>query len=299
MDQQDALLKMINEDAVVPQVVDQAPTSDAVATVSDAVAAAQAPNDVAAPAVVAEQVQADVPITAAPDASAIDLTPAAIVNPTDLDKKGRGGAKKHDEIAAVEAAKKRRQEREHAAALAEEQADEEQMLMEFDDEDEDDYLEEEEEMDVDPRTEEPEKAKKKAASSSKKSSDTKPKSKAKPKVKKTAADTTKKGASSKKRASGKSESSKKRSKKSSAGAGTSDEEPAPRRRQPGHLMIKAEYDRLTRALDTLVGKRVQYEESNGGEPSTTVRAILINNLVDFYEQDVLIPFERKFARYMN
>lgn len=227
----------------------------------------------------AKQEPAAKPTAAVPDAAVMDLTPAAIVNPTDLDKKPHKKGKTAEEktnavVGDADAAEKKRRRRQR-----EEEAKEQEETMRI-------VLGNDGDGEDDEDGEEPVLPRKKSSSSDSK------KPKPKPKVKKTPAEETKK-AQKKKPAS--EDKDKKKPKKP-----PTEVEPAEAmRRQPGHAMIKAEYDRLTRALDALVRKRVQREESNGGMAPTSVCGILINNLVDFYEQDVLVPFERKFARYMN
>lgn len=225
----------------------------------------------------AKQEPAPKPAAAVPDAAAMDLTPAAIVNPTDLDKKPHKKSKSAEErtnavVGDADAAEKKRRRRQREEEAKEQEETMRIVLGNDGDGDGEDDDEDEEEPAL-PR---------------KKSSSSKPKTK--PKVKKTPAEETKKAQKKKPE-----DKDKKKPKKH-----PTEVEPAEAiRRQPGHAMIKAEYDRLTRALDALVRKRVQREESNGGMAPTSVCGILINNLVDFYEQDVLVPFERKFARYMN
>jgi hypothetical protein len=84
-------------------------------------------------------------------------------------------------------------------------------------------------------------------------------------------------------------------KKVSAAAAAADEEP--NRRQPGHAMLKAENDRLNRALDALVRKRVQREDANNGKAPTSVCGVLLDNIIEFYE-DKLEEFNRKFGKYL-
>jgi hypothetical protein len=69
------------------------------------------------------------------------------------------------------------------------------------------------------------------------------------------------------------------------------------RRQPGYAMIKAEDDRLRRALDGLIRKREQRETVGGGRATTSTCGVLTNNLIEFYE-DTLSTFSRKFGRYI-
>lgn len=70
------------------------------------------------------------------------------------------------------------------------------------------------------------------------------------------------------------------------------------RKQPGYAMIKAEDDRLKRALSDLVRKRDQRESSSGGRMPTSTCGVLNNNLIEFYE-DTIATFTRKFGRYIN
>lgn len=301
---------------------------------------APAPTVAAAAAPVADAKEAPtVIVSATPDAAHVDLTPAAIVEPTDLDVADKKKCKRatpcpkadavvRDAVAleAVNKTKlKQQQQQDEAVAKIDEQEETMRMVLGGDEEDdvdgEDDYDDGDEDM-FDGADEDgglvaaataaaaaapsaaaaaarQKKAPKKAAEPAKPKS----KAKAKPKPKKGAA------AVDEHKKSGSSSGSRKRSAPSDEGASkpkkrakralTEAEQAESNRRQPGCAMIKAEYDRIVRALDALVRKRVQREESNGGQAPTSVCSILINNLVDFYEQDVLIPFERKFARYMN
>lgn len=213
----------------------------------------------------------DEPSGAAP--AQMDLTPVAVVQSTDLDKpaKQQGAAKKRQLKKAQDRDDKEREEAIRAVLGGDDEEPE------------------------DPRETEDKKTKKKrssACSKAKGSSVTKIGSE---KTKKAAKDD---GEDSKKKKKQQQQQKQQQPKKKS------DEEdgsvtPGTVRRQAGHAMIKAEYDRITRALDALVRKRVQREESNGGQAPTSVCGILINNLIEFYEQDVLVPFDRKFARYMN
>lgn len=253
---------------------------------------------------------------AMPDAMLMDLTPAAIVDPTDLDKKVRASGKRSKpaivattvvadaataaDAIIVDAAKSATpvsdvapaEKETHKRKHQDEREETMRVVLGGDDDEDDDYDEEEDgeimgEEELHP---------KKHPSSSSDAAKSKPKSKSKPKkaVATAAADAKK----SKKRVAVSDGVSKLKKKKRSKKMVEPDV-PASGRRQPGHAMIRAEYDRITRALDALVRKRIQRDESNEGEAPTTVCGILIDNLVDFYEQDVLIPFERKFARYMN
>jgi hypothetical protein len=70
------------------------------------------------------------------------------------------------------------------------------------------------------------------------------------------------------------------------------------RRQPGFAMIKAEEERLLSALDGLNDKKGQREKASGGKTVTSTCGVLLNDLVDFYE-DTLASFDRKFSRYIH
>jgi hypothetical protein len=74
--------------------------------------------------------------------------------------------------------------------------------------------------------------------------------------------------------------------------------PSAPRKQPGYTMIKTEDDRLRGALEALLRKRKQREDTNGGKAPTSTCGVLTNNLVDFYE-NVVESFARKFGRYIN
>jgi hypothetical protein len=82
------------------------------------------------------------------------------------------------------------------------------------------------------------------------------------------------------------------------GGGSSAQQLIRARKQPGFAMIKAEEERLRRAVEVLERKKQQRERANNGKSVTSTCGVLINDLLDFYD-DTLEIFEHKFARYIN
>lgn len=123
---------------------------------------------------------------------------------------------------------------------------------------------------------------------------------ASPKKKKTAADETKKDAAKKPLTGAAAQAAAKKK----AGAKADGDKPAgpvPERHAPGFSMIKAERDRIDRALTALkrrVASKAEKDLSKGKKPVTTVCRILNVSLIKFYSK-IREDFQAEFSEYLE